>query len=64
MSDQLPTGSNVFEEHVWERGWQDHEQRQLERLAKLPMSEKLAWLEEAHRLVQQIRASKDRSGDP
>ena len=38
-------------ERVWERGWRDHEQRQLERLAKLPLSEKLAWLEEAHRLV-------------
>ena len=46
------------EQRVWETGWEDHELQQMLRLAKLPFSEKLAWLEEAHRLVQQIEASK------
>jgi hypothetical protein len=42
---------------VWERGWDDHERRQLARLAKLSLPEKLAWLEEAHRLVRQMASS-------
>ena len=41
---------------VWERGWEDHRRRQLERIAALPLSEKLAWLEEAHRLVLHMHA--------
>ena len=45
-------------ERAWDRGWKDHEQRQLERLAKLPLSEKLAWLEEAHRLVRHLGAGR------
>ncbi len=43
------------DERVWERGWKDHERRQLARLAQLPLSEKLAWLEEAHRFVRHVR---------
>ena len=39
----------------WERGWDGHELAQMRRLARLPLSEKLAWLEEAHRLVEQMR---------
>lgn len=39
----------------WERGWAGHELAQLRRLARLPLSQKLAWLEEAHRLVLQLR---------
>lgn len=46
------------EEPAYENGWEDHELQQMLRLARLPFSEKLAWLEEAHRLVQQIEASK------
>ncbi|MGD0768533.1 MAG: hypothetical protein ABSB42_10105 [Tepidisphaeraceae bacterium] len=42
---------------VWERGWDDHERRQRARLAKLSLPEKLAWLEEAHRLVRQITSN-------
>jgi hypothetical protein len=42
-NDQTPT--------LWEHGWGGHEQQQRERLSNLPLSEKLRWLEEAHRLV-------------
>ena len=35
----------------WEEGWAGHEAQQLERLSRLPLSERLRWLEEAHRLV-------------
>jgi hypothetical protein len=45
-------------EQVWESGWEDHRQKQLERLAKLPLSEKLAWLEEAHRLVRNLEQAR------
>jgi hypothetical protein len=38
----------------WERGWAGHELAQMRRLARLPLSEKLAWLEEAHRLVESM----------
>ena len=38
-------------QRVWEKGWEDHNRLQLERLARLPLSEKLAWLEEAQRLL-------------
>ncbi len=39
---------------AWEPGWDAHERSQRERLAKLSFPEKLAWLEEAHRLVRQL----------
>jgi hypothetical protein len=44
-----------------EHGWDDHNQKQLERLAKLSFAEKLDWLEEAHRLVLQMQAAKTTS---
>jgi hypothetical protein len=39
------------EEAFWPRGWEEHELAQLRRLAQLPLSEKLDWLEQAHRVV-------------
>jgi hypothetical protein len=47
-------------DRVWEHGWQDHSRRQLERLARLPLSEKLVWLEEAHRLVLHMTGERRR----
>ena len=47
---------------VWEEGWEAHSRRQLRRLAALPLSEKLAWLEEAHRLVMSLQSRPDDSG--
>ncbi len=41
-------------ERCWELGWAGHELAQMRRMARLPLSEKLAWLEEAHRLVEQM----------
>jgi hypothetical protein len=38
----------------WEKGWEEHEQLQLRRLAALPFADKLTWLEQAHRLVMNI----------
>jgi hypothetical protein len=46
MSDQ-----DKEQETTWPRGWEEHELAQLRRLAQLPLSEKLDWLEQAHRVV-------------
>jgi len=42
-------------ERAWERGWDEHQLAQLRRLARLPLPEKLAWLEEAHRVARHLR---------
>ncbi len=42
----------------WDRGWSEHKIRQLVRLARMPFSEKLEWLENAHVLAETIRTSK------
>ena len=39
---------------AWERGWEGHQQKQLRRLASLPLAEKLKWLEEAHQVVRHL----------
>jgi hypothetical protein len=49
-------------EYVWEAGWDEHRQRQLERLAKLSLAEKLEWLEQAHRVVMQLEKSRRAAG--
>jgi hypothetical protein len=47
----------------WEVSWQGHSTAQLRRLAALPFSEKLKWLEEAHRLVLRMELEpKKKSG--
>jgi hypothetical protein len=49
----------------WERGWDEHERMQLQRLACLPLAEKLQWLEEAHRVVLRLETARSpRSDDP
>ena len=63
--------SSGREPGVWEQGWDGHETHQRERLARLPLSEKLRWLEEAHHLVlhlsraapTQAVPADDRGGD-
>lgn len=59
----------------WEQGWGGHEAQQRQRLSKLPLTETLRWLEEAHHLVLHLAgaapdrdtslspAVQDRSGD-
>jgi len=42
------------EERVWEAGWDAHQRAQRRRLATLSLSEKLAWLESAHRLASHL----------
>ena len=50
---------------IWERGWDGHARLQRERLAALSLEQKIRWLEEAQRFVEQLRASfPDRGGSP
>ena len=63
MTERLvPDGSP--DEQIWERGWQEHEVHQRERLAKLSLPEKLLWLEQAHRLVRHGQTGSDSIQDP
>ena len=59
-----PRHSTLEPLHQWERGWQEHERLQLQRLARLPFADKLAWLEEAHRLVLRIAAAESQRPHP
>lgn len=46
------------EERVWEQGFDGHELCQLKRMARMPFSKKLEWLEEAHYLAISLHAAK------
>jgi hypothetical protein len=51
MSNQDPKSDP---EQAWEHGWDGHSHAQRMRLARLPMIEKLRWLEEAERLANTL----------
>ena len=44
-------------DRVWEEGWDGHHAEQLRRLARLPLVEKLRWLEDTGHLVQHLSDS-------
>jgi hypothetical protein len=47
-------------EGKWEVGWDGHERAQLMRMANLPLSQKLLWLEEAEELVAHLQSQRKR----
>jgi hypothetical protein len=47
------------DEPLWEGDWDSHRQSQMRRLARLPMWEKLGWLEEAHNIVRHLQAQRE-----
>lgn len=49
---------------AWEQGWGGHESQQLERLSKMPLPEKLQWLEDAHHLVLHLSGAVAAPRDP
>ncbi len=53
-----PGGANSAPDDGWDRGWSEHKIRQLVRLARLPFSDKLDWLEDAHKLAEAIHPSR------
>ncbi len=52
---------DTIQAQQWEHGWLEHEQMQFKRLAGLPFAEKLAWLEEAPRVVLQLKSGQSTS---
>ena len=48
------------DERGWDVGWEGHSLAQLRRMARMPLWEKLAWLEEAQRLAQRLARSAGR----
>jgi len=42
-------------EHSWDAGWDGHERAQLRRKARLPLWQKLQWLEEITRIARHLR---------
>lgn len=38
-------------DHEWPRGFEEHTLAQRRRLSRLPLEDRLQWLEEAHRFV-------------
>jgi hypothetical protein len=55
------TDSRVAEPSDGRSGWEKHQEAQLKRLASLPLAEKLAWLEETQRLVEHLKAQRNRT---
>ena len=53
------TDANIEADQGWDRGWNEHKVRQLVRMARMPFSEKLDWLENAHALAEAICPSKN-----
>jgi len=51
-------------EREWEAGWGGHSDAQTRRLAALSLAEKLAWLEDAHRLVKQMQNTQRKTRAP
>jgi len=45
-------------EYRWEHRWGKHESMQLRRLARLSLSDKLSWLEQAHRVVIHLQSGR------
>ncbi len=46
----------------WDRGWDEHKKRQLVRMSRLSMAQKLQWLEDMQRLFEKISQKKASSG--
>jgi hypothetical protein len=51
-------------ERHWESGWEEHTLAQRRRLARLPLAEKLQWLEDSQRLLGRLRRDQPESGAP
>jgi len=58
-------GDHLMPDHdpadLWPRGWDAHRVAQLTRLAGLPLSKKLEWLEAAHAAVTHLRLQRPRA---
>jgi hypothetical protein len=54
MSDTENSAKNSNPDPHWPRGWDGHERQQLKEWAKLPLSQKLEWSEQAYRIARKL----------
>ena len=59
----MPEPARPPEDRVWESGWEGHAEAQRARIARLPLEEKLRWLEEAQHLLLHLRRGPGRKRD-
>ena len=52
------------DERIWEVGWDGHSDAQRRRLARLPLVDKIRWLEEAQKLAERMRQSREKLDKP
>lgn len=52
------------EERLWESGWAEHTLAQRRRLARLPLAEKLQWLEDSQRLLDRLKRDRPAPESP
>ena len=45
-------------ERMWERGWDGHREAQLRRMARLPLRDRIRWLEQAQKLVSRLQKAR------
>jgi hypothetical protein len=50
MAEEVPEA-----DRSWTAGWEAHEAAQLRRLARLPLWQKLQWMEEMNRIIRHLR---------
>ena len=55
----MSENEELDEDRVWEEGWEAHELAQLRRLARIPLVEKIRWLERAQRLAKQLNSGRN-----
>jgi hypothetical protein len=58
----MDTNNSTHLEGAWESGWDGHELAQLLRFARLPLTQKLEWLEQAQELSNHLSPSRLRRG--
>jgi hypothetical protein len=56
----MTTEGEARPQDPWNSGWDAHDEERLRRLARVPLAEKLEWLERMHRLALTLRAARRR----
>ena len=55
-------GSNTEpQDSGWDRGWEEHRRRQLIRMSKLTLAQKIQWLEDMQAIFEQLTVSRTQS---
>ena len=60
----LSKNKKLQDKRRWESGWEEHEALQHNRVSRLPLSGKILWMEEAHRMVRSLQSSRSSLANP